>query len=215
MEELTENAEENDEGESKQSEQKLGKVQYKVLRGSRDLIRCTIFWLMFRFSLNTTSTRTPWPWPWSRRKSCPRWTWEVLPIRTSKSTCCRTRRKSSKPKSTGKPSIRYLTNRSHSRWVQLFFRNLFGVFVVLSSIPISLYMYVAFSYGFSPFSSPSSIQNFDHGLSCDWKRVEIGDGFRPFPAWRFMARFDALFLVSTRDSSFSEHFPWYSSFQTL
>lgn len=32
MEELTENAEENDEGESKQSEQKLGKVQYKVLR---------------------------------------------------------------------------------------------------------------------------------------------------------------------------------------
>lgn len=30
MEELTENAEENDEGESKQSEQKLGKVQYKL-----------------------------------------------------------------------------------------------------------------------------------------------------------------------------------------
>lgn len=30
MEELTENAEEPDEGESKQSEQKLGKVQYKV-----------------------------------------------------------------------------------------------------------------------------------------------------------------------------------------
>lgn len=30
MEELTENAEEQDEGESKQSEQKLGKLQYKV-----------------------------------------------------------------------------------------------------------------------------------------------------------------------------------------
>lgn len=30
MEELTENAEEPDEGESKQSEQKLGKLQYKV-----------------------------------------------------------------------------------------------------------------------------------------------------------------------------------------
>lgn len=33
MEELTENAEEPDEGESKQSEQKLGKLQYKVLIG--------------------------------------------------------------------------------------------------------------------------------------------------------------------------------------
>lgn len=31
MEELTENAEEPDEGESKQSEQKLGKLKYKVL----------------------------------------------------------------------------------------------------------------------------------------------------------------------------------------
>lgn len=30
MEELTENAEEPDEGESKQSEQKLGKLKYKV-----------------------------------------------------------------------------------------------------------------------------------------------------------------------------------------
>lgn len=30
MEELTENAEEPDEGESKHSEQKLGKLQYKV-----------------------------------------------------------------------------------------------------------------------------------------------------------------------------------------
>lgn len=34
MEELTENAEEPDEGESKQSEQKLGKLQYKVYIGS-------------------------------------------------------------------------------------------------------------------------------------------------------------------------------------
>lgn len=33
MEELTENAEEPDEGESKQSEQKLGKLQYKVIIG--------------------------------------------------------------------------------------------------------------------------------------------------------------------------------------
>lgn len=32
MEELTENAEEPDEGESKQSEQKLGKLKYKVER---------------------------------------------------------------------------------------------------------------------------------------------------------------------------------------
>lgn len=32
MEELTENAEEPDEGESKQSEQKLGKLQYKVIK---------------------------------------------------------------------------------------------------------------------------------------------------------------------------------------
>lgn len=31
MEELTENAEEPDEGESKQSEQKLGKLKYKVV----------------------------------------------------------------------------------------------------------------------------------------------------------------------------------------
>lgn len=33
MEELTENAEEPDEGESKHSEQKLGKLQYKVFIG--------------------------------------------------------------------------------------------------------------------------------------------------------------------------------------
>lgn len=33
MEELTENAEEPDEGESKQSEQKLGKLKYKVSSG--------------------------------------------------------------------------------------------------------------------------------------------------------------------------------------
>lgn len=44
MEELTENAEEPDEGESKHSEQKLGKLQYKVFIGNHFIIIvCDVF----------------------------------------------------------------------------------------------------------------------------------------------------------------------------
>jgi hypothetical protein len=41
MEELTDNAEEHDEEGSKQSEQKLGKLQYKVRLPDGDLINMT------------------------------------------------------------------------------------------------------------------------------------------------------------------------------
>lgn len=60
MEELTENAEEPDEGESKQSEQKLGKLKYKVERIQTHANTHThIINFIFAFcSWNTTLTRT-------------------------------------------------------------------------------------------------------------------------------------------------------------
>lgn len=58
MEELTENAEEQDEGESKQSEQKLGKLQYKV-RNCGSVGGLTVKKHLFDFSLNMISMRMP------------------------------------------------------------------------------------------------------------------------------------------------------------
>lgn len=59
MEELTENAEEPDEGESKQSEQKLGKLKYKVrICPFIALLIVVINFDNYNFSLSMISTQT-------------------------------------------------------------------------------------------------------------------------------------------------------------
>lgn len=173
---------------------------------------CVMFWFVFffPFSLNTTSTRTPWPWPWSRRRSCPLWTWEALPIRTSKSTCCRIRRKSSKPKSTGKPSIRYLTNRSHSRWVQLFSGTFFGVFVVLSSISLflrSVFLWVSpFSDHLLPYKTLITV------FRATGKGSKSAMAFDPFPFWCTLFSFHTRSFIFRAFSMIFHAFRLYKTF---
>lgn len=72
MEELTENAEEPDEDESKQSVQKLGKLQYKVWGsgGSFQSTRCYNGALLI-FSWNTTLIRIAWQLQCIKLKSYP------------------------------------------------------------------------------------------------------------------------------------------------
>lgn len=111
MEELTENADEGgDEAESKHSEVKLGKLQFKVRCGVyfylglyHSTTAIKINYRFFFYSWSMILTQTAYRLPSFKRRSFLPWTWEALPILTSKSIFCLTKRRSLKQKSTVKP----------------------------------------------------------------------------------------------------------------
>lgn len=133
MEELTENAEEPDEGESKVSEVKLGKLQYKVIsyiiyNFIRQIYRRlsasvhTNFHSFFSynfpyFSSNTISTPTVYQWLWSKLKNSRLLTWVEHQIRTWKFTYSPTKRRSSRRKCIAKHWVQYSTKHLYSKYV--------------------------------------------------------------------------------------------------